>query len=191
MNLWVFRDVYKKFTGHSGSNGCVITGGGLNDHALTRDLPIIFAPHLGPEITHEILHTIDPFFGKRVPQEAILEEFATFYRETYIPRVYTQTLMTNDGSGRRSEPTVSSREVFKTMPRLRETLKQDEYRNNYGKGFPSQELYDRKVDAIAETLMKLEQYLSKVDINKAILNAKSHEELLVLLDDCQQQKLST
>jgi hypothetical protein len=187
VNLAEYRRVYEKFTGKSGSNGCVINGGALEDNDITRGIGIIFAPELGPEIAHELHHTIDPNLHKRPKSDAVLEEYATYYRETYVPRVYLQkTTFTDENGVDRQES--SQRQVFETLPRIANTLKEDVYASNYGAAFGSKQEYGAKVDAIAGTIGELEKYMSKPDINRAIMNAKTHEELAHLLEVVRREK---
>lgn len=182
LSLGDFKRVYEKLTGKLDSNGCVIQGGSLENNPLTAKIGIILAPSLGPEIIHELGHSIDPNFGKRSPQEEFLEELPVYYRETYIPKIFIQSTTTTDKSGHTSEPVVTRKEVYQNSRKIKATLKDNLYANKYASSFKSVEEYNKRIDQTFDIIDQLEKHMSKKDINKAIYNAKSFYELSHLLE---------
>jgi len=184
-----YKKVYEKLTRRRDSNGCLLSGGKLEEDWLTAGIGITLAPSMNPDIVHELSHTIDPNINKRSPSDEVLEEFATYYRETYIPRIYTQTTRTSNPDGSYSEPIITQREVFQNPKKIGATLKGDMYLDKYASAFKSSDAYRERVDQIVNVLEQLEKHLSKPDINKAIYNSKSFYELSHLLDVVKRQSI--
>lgn len=182
LSLGDFKRVYEKLTGRLDSNGCLLRGGKLETDSLTEKIGLTLAPSLNSEIAHELGHTIDPNFGKRSPSDEVLEELAVYYRETYVPRIYTQTTRTQGTDGKMSEPETTSREVYKSLRLIRATLKDELYSRKYASSFESTEVYKERVDQAVDMVGQLEQYMDKRDVDKAIYNAKSYFELTHLLE---------
>jgi hypothetical protein len=186
-NLADFQKVYRKLTGHLGSNGVTIGGGSLETNEATRGVALILTPGLDADDLHELGHSIDPNQHKRAPQDAILEEFATYYRDTYIPKIYTTKSVQRDASGAITAESKSTREVYERMDRIRATLKSD-LCAGYRRAFDSPEAYERAVDEIAGVILALEKHLSKPEVNKCIYNARSSYELNHLLEVTEREK---
>ena len=180
VDLKDFSTVYKKLTGRNGSNGCILSGGNIDQDPVAKGIGVILAPTIGPDIVHEINHTIDPYLDKRPPQDQVLEEFATYYRETFVPRVNKITTTQKDEHGNVTQ-SVSRRLLYESIPRICNTLQTDLY-DSYAEAFPSKEDYDIKLKAIGDTITALEKYMDKPDIQKAIFNSQTHAELQILLD---------
>lgn len=182
LSLGDFKRVFEKLTGRLDSNGCVIRGGRLENNPLTAKIGITLAPSLGPDILHELGHSIDPNLDNRSPQDELLEELAVYYRETYIPRVFVSSTTTTDKDGHTSKPVISQREVYENPRRIKITLKSDLYAEKYAHSFKAVKDYEERVDQMVDAVEQLEKYMSKKDINKAIYNAGSFYELSHLLE---------
>lgn len=143
---------------------------------------------MGPDILHEINHSIDPNEMKRQPTDRMLEEFGAYYQEIYQPRIYISTVVHTDEYGNKSTPEVTTKEVYETVPKICQTLKSDLYVGKYAINFPSVEEYALRVDEIGRVLQQLAEYMSHHDIHKAILNAQSLQELNHLLDTVKREK---
>lgn len=181
-SLGDYKLVYEKITGRRDSNGCLLSGGKLDSDLLTAQIGITLAPNLSADTIHEIGHTIDPNIDNRSPSDEVLEEFATYYRESYVPRVFVQTSRSSKEDGTYTEPVVTQREVFQNPKKIGAILKSDSYSEKYTHAFKSYDVYQDKIDSIVETIEQLEKYMTKKDVNRAIYNAKSFYELSHLLD---------
>jgi hypothetical protein len=182
LSLGDYKKVYEKLTGRLDSNGCLLNGGKLDNNLLTQKIGITLAPGLGPDILHELGHTIDPNIDKRSSSDKVLEEFSTFYREAFVPRVYISSTKSKNKDGTYTEPVISQHEVYQNPKKIGATLKSDIYSEKYAGAFKSDEAYQDRVNHIVEVVEQLERYMDKNDINKAIYNAKSFYELSHLLD---------
>ncbi len=189
LNLAQIGNLCHKFTGRHAA-GFVIHSRGFSLDPDISQTGIIFAPEkLSRDIEHEISHSIDPYLHKREPKERLLEEFAAYYRDTYIPTIYTTTSRATNSDGTVSEPIVSSREVYQRLSNIGGVLKTNpQYLENYSAAFTFQEDYEGQVDRVVKILQGLEEYMEKPDINKAIFNAQSVYELQHLLDVVKHEK---
>lgn len=184
-----YSTVYNKLTGTNGSAGCIIHSDRFSSDPDVATVGITLVPgiQLSNDIVHEMGHTIDPYLGKRNPQDSLLEEFGTYYRDTYIPSIVTSTSRQKSENGTWSEPVVTKREIYEKLPRINNNLKNNYY-DTYGSAFATKEDYEKQVDSVTSILVELEGYMAKPDINRAIFNAKSVYELQHLLDVVKQEK---
>lgn len=190
MSLSDYAVIYKKVAGVDGVLGCTIHGGPLDNDPLTKHVDITLVPEskVNDSTIHEIAHTLDPHMSTREPQDRLLEEFGTYYRETYVPKYVHLSTVHSDGKGNDSEPIVTTNTVYNTLDRVGRNIKQDVYYREYGPAFKSETEYDEQVDRVSSTIRKLEAHMEKSAINKAIFNAKSLSELDHLLEVVEESK---
>ncbi len=159
----------------------------LDKDPLTKDLTLIFTGNLDADMLHEVGHTLDPNRDNRGPKEAVLEEFAAYYRDTYVPNIYTTKTVQRDGSGKITREETSTNTIYDKLDNIKHTLSGDLY-GKYQEAFGSPGAYVKQLEGITRVISQLECHMSKPLVNKCLYNARSLYEPNHLLDVITREK---
>jgi len=189
LDLREYQIIYERLSGRRGSNACALSGSRLEQDPLTEKIGIILATSASSDVVHEMGHSIDPYLDQRRPRERVLSEFATLYRDTYVPRIFVMTGQEKTVAGRKVKIPEKRTEVFERVTRICSMLTRlSLYADKFQPAFRTKEEYKTRVKAIGDTLTELETHMDKKSVNRAIYNAKSYSELLHLLSFLKQEK---
>lgn len=163
MNIDDYQRFYKNMFNGGGSRGF--------NMRLPRGVNLIVSTPMPDFIHHELRHSIDPHFGKREGDNAVLDECVAFYGDIINPRVIHQTTTTTDPHG--NKVTTEQRNILHlTMRQMGNQLKTDTHHKQCCPHRTFDE-YKQIVDRVTGLLDKLSTTYSHEEIERILYHSKT------------------